>query len=439
MRNRLGWIQFRELALTAVPVLLVIVAAFWAAAQFVAPGPPKELTIATSSKGSPYYEAAQRYRAVLAESGVTLNVLETRGSLENLRLIGDAASPVAAAFIQGGLAGSKEVPDIRSLGRVFYEPIWIFHHQAISPARLSELVGRRILIGPAGSGTDTLARRLLRASGVTADNAVLINMELPAYVEALDSGSADAGLLVLAPEARSVRRLLDSPNVRLMNMAQAEAYVQRFPFLVRLELKRGVVDFARDQPPADTTLLATTTALVMRADLHPALAYLLAEAALHTHAPPRLDASGEAAIFQRAGTFPIPDDQEFPLSEDAVRVYKSGPPFLQRYLPFWLATLADRLFVLLLPALGILLPAFKAAPALYAWRIQQRIRRWYRELMRVDAEITARPDGPHDPALLAEIERIEQAVNRLPIPLPYANQLFDLREHIEVVQRRMRG
>ena len=183
---------------------------------------------------------------------------------------------------------------------------------------------------------------------------------------------------MLAPEARTIRRLMASPKARLMHMAQADAYVQRLPFLSRLELKQGVVDLARNVPPEDTVMLATTAALVVRDELHPALANLLTQAAIAVHGQPVLDANGEAGILRRAGVFPIAEDQEFPLSPDAARVYKSGAPFLQRYLPFWLATLADRLVILLLPAIGILIPALRFAPALYTWRIRRRIVAWYR-------------------------------------------------------------
>ena len=437
MRSRFSRVQFRELILALGPAVAVVIGAFWLSAQFIAPAPPKTIVIAAATKGSPYYEAAQRYARVLADNGVRLEVRETSGSLENLALIKDPGSPVAAAFLQGGLASSKELPDVRSIGRLFYEPVWVVYQGEARLTRLTELTGKRVLIGPAGSATAALAQRLLTASGVTRDTATLINMELPDYVEALESGNADAGLLVLAPQARTVRRLLASPKVKLMSLVQADAYVQRFPSLAKLDLKQGVVDFAKDIPPADTTLLTTTAALIVRSDLHPALVNLLTQAVIAAHAHPALDAGGETGIFQRAGAFPVAYDQEFPLSPDAVRVHKFGPPFLQRYLPFWLATLADRLVILLLPLVGILLPALRFAPTLYTWRVRRRIVYWYRELKRVEAQALADASPQRTAAALAEVDRIEEAVNRLPIPLGFANQLYDLREHIDVVRRRL--
>ena len=429
--------QFREAAAAATPAILLVLVAFWFAAQFVAPAPPKKIVIAAAREGSPYYVAARRYGDILAENGVTVEVLQTAGSLDNIAQLRTPGSPVAAAFVQGGLVTSKDLPGVHSIGRVFYEPVWIFYQGPETLERLTQLVGKRVLIGPADGATSTLAERLLAASGVKRDTANLINMELPDYVAALESGRADAGLLVLAAEAKTIRRLLASDKVRLMSVAQADAYVQRFPFLSRLELKQGVVDFAKNIPPVDTALLTTTAALLVRDNLHPALVNLLTQAAISVHAQPVVNANGETSLFQRAGAFPSMDDQEFPMSADAARVYKSGPPFLQRYLPFWLATLADRLIVLLLPAVGILFPALRFAPALYTWRVRRRIVSWYRELKRVEAMATSDPDGGKIDRAMHEIDRIEDAVNLLPVPLGFANQLYDLREHIDVVRRRL--
>jgi TRAP-type uncharacterized transport system substrate-binding protein len=425
--------QFREGVSAAAPAIVLLLVAFWVAAQFIAPAPPKRFAIAAASKGSPYFEAAQRYGRILEDNGVTLEVRETTGSLENVALLADPSSPVAAAFVQGGIASGKDVPNARSIGRVFYEPVWIFYRGPEKLDRLTQLIGKRVLIGPAAGATAALAQRLLAASGVTADTARLINMELPDYVATLEKGEADAGLLVLAPEARTIRRLLASDSVKLMNVTQADAYAQRFPFLSKLTLKQGVVDFAKNNPPEDTAILTTTTALLVHKSLHYALTELLTQAVISVHAQPVLDDHGETGVFQRAGAFPIPDDQEYPLSPDAQRVYKSGPSFLQRYLPFWLATLVSRLFVLLLPAIGLLLPLLRFAPALYTWRVRRRIVYWYRELKRVEA--TA--DRANLQRAMNDIDRIEDAVNQLPVPLGFANQLYDLRQHIDVVRQRL--
>ncbi len=435
MQRRSFLVLFREALLTIVPAIALVVGGFWLAWKFVPPAPPKKLVIGAATPGSPYHDAAQRYAKFFEGTGVTLEVKETRGSLDNLAQLKDANAGIDAAFLQGGLAKPQDAAELMSVGRIFYEPVWIFQKTGAPIARLTDLKGKRVLVGPAGSGTEAVALRLLTASGVTRETATLINAELPTYPETFEAGTAEAGFLVLAPEARTVKRLFASPHARLVSLAQADAYAQRFPFLSRIELKQGVVDFANDIPATDSHMLSTTAAVVVRRDLHPALANLLAQAVIATHTQPRMDASGEPTILSRAGAFPVGEDQEFAMSPDALRVYKTGAPFLQRYMPYYWAVLVDRLFVIMLPVIGILLPTLRFAPMLYTWRVRRRIIYWYKELKKVEANLKP---SPTDLARgLAEIDRVEEAVNRIPVPLAFANQLYDLRQHIDVVRRRL--
>jgi TRAP transporter TAXI family solute receptor len=429
--------HMRELLWTSGPAILLLALTVWFASRFVAPAPPQTIVIAAAGKGSPYYRLAEQYQQFVAASGVTLEIRETSGSLENLKLIKDNTSGVALAFLQGGIANAVDAPQLRSIGRLFYEPLWVFYRIDAPISRLSELAGKHVLVGPAGSGTNQLAAKLLAANGVTTATATLINMELPDYVDALESGKAEAGFLVLAPEARTIARLFNSPRVRLMNLAQADAYSQRFPYLSRVELRQGVFDFAKNIPPIDTTLVATMAALVVRDDLHSALINLVTQAVIDVHSIPTVGPKGEAGVLGRVGQFPMTVDPEFPLAPDAARVYKSGPPFLQRYLPFWLATLVDRMVVFLVPLLGIGLPLFRFAPMLYTWRVRRRIFRWYGELRKVESGLTAESTTEEFDRSFAEIDRIEAAVDGLSIPLGFSNQAYDLREHINLVRRRL--
>jgi TRAP transporter TAXI family solute receptor len=429
-----GW---REFSLAVGPALALIAITVWATSRYITPAPPNKIVIAAASKGSPYYRWAEQYQKVLAQSGITLEIKETSGSSENLRLLNDGASGVQLAFLQGGLASTRDGPQLRSIGRVFYEPLWVFYRGDGTIDRLTELAGKRILVGPAGGGTNQLATKLLAANGVTADTATLITSALPDYVEALESGRADAGFLVLGPEARTIERLFNSPSIRLMSLSQAEAYSQRFPFLSRLDLKQGVVDFRRNIPAADTALVSTMAAVIVREDLHPALTNLVTQAIVDVHGKPVIDAKGEAALFSHSAAFPVAADPEFPLADEARRVYRSGPPFLQRYMPFWLATMLDRLVVMLVPIIGLAIPLMRFAPMLYTWRFRRRIVRWYGELKKAEAGALGEASPAQVAQAIAEIDRIDAALNKITLPLGFTNQLYDLREHIDVVRRRL--
>ncbi len=437
MRSSVLRPRTRDLLFFALPVLLLVVALVTVALYLVNPGPPGTFVMSAASSGSPYYRYAERYREVFKRNGVKLEIRESNGTLDNLKRLADPASGVDAGIVQGGAVTAKNTPELLSVGRVAYEPIWVFYSGGTRLERLTDLKGKRVLVGPVGSGTHNVALRLLAANGITAETATLINRELPAYVDMLAKGEADAGFLVLAAEAQTIQRLFRTPNVHLMSFANADAYTQRFPFLSRLILREGVVDFAANIPPADISLIATTTAVVVRDDAHSALVNLLAQALQEVHSQPAVDASGNAPLFQRAVEFPSGNDPEFALSDEARRVYRSGPPFLQRYMPFWVATMVDRLMVSLVVLLPLLIPLLRFAPQIYNWRMRRRIVYWYGQLRRVEAAARDSSSPQDRTTQLRELERIETAVQSIPVPLGFADRLYQLREHIEIVRRRL--
>jgi uncharacterized protein len=437
MRSRFALLQPREFLLIVLPVLLIAGGTVWFARRLVDPAPPSVFVVAAASTGSPYFRYAERYQATFKRNGVKLEIRESAGSFANLKALSDPASGVHAGFVQGGLASSKSAPGLLSVGRIAYEPLWVFYTGTARLERLTSLKGKRILVGPAGSGTASLAMRLLAANGVTEATATLINRELPDYVDLLAKGEADAGFLVLAPEARTIQRLFKTPNVRLMSFTNADAYTQRFPFLAPLVLREGVVDFAADVPPSDITLIATTTAVLVRADAHRALVNLLAQALQEAHGQPTAEPDGEMRLFQHSGEFPMANDPEFAMSEEARRVYRSGPPLLQRYVPFWVATVADRLAVSLVVLVPILIPLLRFAPQIYNWSVRRRIMFWYGALKRLEAAARNAPGPAERAEKLKELDQIEAAVDNIPVPLGFADRLYELRQHIELARRRL--
>jgi uncharacterized protein len=433
--SRMGQLFEGLLILSLIAALLA--GAVWATLLFMQPAPPKSLIISAATKGAPYHRAAERYQAILARNGIKLEVRESQGSLDNLKALQDPASGVQAGFLQGGIIHGQEAAGFKSLGRIFHEPLWVFYRGADTIDKLSQLKGKRILVGPKGGGTNNLAVRLLASSKVTPDNATFIDtMSLPDYVEALDKGQADAGFLVLAPDARTIQRLMALPNLRLMSFSQSEGLTRMFPFLARVTLPQGVVDFEANNPPEDTHMVSTTAALVVRDDLHPALVNVLTQAVIETHGGV---VQGPMAMFQKVGEFPQIPDPEFAVAPDATRVYKSGPPILQRYMPFWLANLFERLLLMLVPALTIVLPLMKVIPALYRWRIRRRILFWYSQLKGLERDIYAKPGSADAPVHMAEIERIDEGITNLRVPLAFSDQLYNLRDHLDIVRRRLAG
>lgn len=437
------WTSLRDLLANIWPLLLLVLLAFAIALKFVQPAPPKKISISTGSESGAYYGFARRYAEILARNGVTLEVKTSSGTVENLGRL--QKGEVEIALVQGGVplpqAASDETPDqglpLRSLGSLFYEPVWVFYRGTQTFRHLYELRGKRIAIGPEGSGIRVLALRLLAANGMTPEqqgNTTLLPVSGLKAAEALQQGEVDAMMVTAAPEAPMVKALLQAPGIRLLTFAQAEAYTRRFLFLSRLRFPAGGTDLVRNLPDQDIDLLAVTGNLVVREDLHPAIVSLLLQAASEVH--------GKAGFFQRDREFPAYKDSSLPLSEDAARYFKSGPPLLERYLPFWIAVWVDRLWVMLLPVIALLLPLFRIAPAIYSWRIRNRICRCYGALKFLENEIKQHATdlheapGVHD-SYRQRLDAIEHEANSLKIPLAFSDLYYTLREHIRFVRENL--
>ncbi len=427
---RAKFVSIRDLLATAWPIVLITAIGFAVAYQFVEPAPPRHMTISTGSETGAYYAYAKRYAEHLVLNGITLEIKTSAGSVQNLERVQKGEADIA--FVQGGVKevmGKDDDSNLRSLGSVSYEPVWVFYRSEHRIDKLFQLSGQRIAVGDEGSGIRGLALQLLEANEIPANSKNLLPLAGLSAAEALKQGTIDAAFVVAAQESPVVQAMLRTPDVRVMSFSQADAYTRRFPFLSKIVLPRGVVDLVRDMPPRDTVLLATTANVVVRDGLHPALASLLLQA--------MSEVNGKSGFFQRAGEFPAYKDQSFGLSDDAQRYYKSGPPFLQRYLPFWIAVLVERLFVLLLPVIILLFPLLKAAPSIYSWRVRSKIFRSYGDLKFLENELRQNYELSRHAEYLTRLVRIEEDAYARNIPLAFSDLFYTLREHINLVRNQL--
>ncbi|HWH82302.1 MAG TPA: TAXI family TRAP transporter solute-binding subunit [Burkholderiaceae bacterium] len=441
-------LSFRDLLATFGP-FIVLAAALLALAYWVLnPTPPKRVVLATGTEQGAYAEFGKRYAEILKAYGITVELRATQGAAENVRLLLDPNSGVDIAFMQGG-AGERLRKDANSLasadddgeaalvslGSLFYEPIWLFYRidsaqrllHAPALTSLSQLPGWRLNVGAKGSGAPNLMRKLFEANRIDPAAVTLVRQsQTPAAVDLL-AGDIDALVFASAPESLMVQMLLSTPGIALYDFAQADAYSRRFPFLTPVTLPRGVVDLAGDLPPRDVRLLAPTATLLARAGTHPALLQLFIQAARQVH--------GGAGWFQHKGDFPKASGTEQPLAKEAERFYANGTPVLQRYLPFWLANLIERMWPVLVSIVAILIPLSRALPPLYQFRIRSRIFRWYAQLRAVEDGVGKRPAQE----LLDDLSAIEARVEGVSVPLSYADELYSLRSHIQMVGNRLRA
>ncbi|KNZ33038.1 MAG: C4-dicarboxylate ABC transporter substrate-binding protein [Methylibium sp. NZG] len=431
----------RDLLVTAGPFALITLVLLVLAYLVLDPAPPKRVVLATGPDQGAYAEFGKRYADVLKSHGITVELRATQGTAENLALLRDEASLVDIAFVQGGADLARGTDDIAnaglvSLGSLFFEPVWLFYREDSAQrllkaptldalAQLTNAPGWKLNTGAPGSGVPNLMNRLIEANGVDLKSLTLLQQTQTPAVMSLLAGEIDGLVFASAPESLMVQMLLQTPGIRLFSFAQAEAYSRRFPFMSPVTLPRGVVDLARDMPPADVRLVAPTATLVAKEGTHPALVQLFVQAASSVHGGP--------GWFQRKGEFPSGAQTELPLAKEAERFYRQGAPLLQRYLPFWLANLVDRMWVVLVSIIAILLPLSRVVPPLYQFRIRSRIFRWYAQLRRVEDAMGKRPVNE----LMADLQEIDNHVEQVSVPLSYADELYSLRSHIQMVRRRL--
>ncbi|MDX2202904.1 MAG: TAXI family TRAP transporter solute-binding subunit [Hyphomicrobiaceae bacterium] len=443
-----------------------VIAAFFGSlfAAFQArPDVPGRIVMATGN--TMYHSLAETWREDLERNGVQLELRGTLQGFDTLKALIDPGSPVNAGFIKGGVVGSMqgklagarskewrsaELDKLRSVGRLFYEPIWVFSRGDLPITRLAELKGRRLLVGTRQSGSRRIAMQLLRANGLDRNSVTLIEEELTPEAAQFKDGKADVGILIEPPDTDRIQALLRLGNIRLMNFEEeATAYVNRFPALTKVVMPTGSVGFNPLIPSADITLLATTAALVVRADMDPALVNLLTYAVVN-HPRSGFDRNGDPVLFYKAGEFPSASDPEFAVSKEARLFYKTGEmPLILRLaapankrvgVPFsvtaFMAAHGAKL-VLLIPVLAVLLPLMRALPAIYAWFVRRRLLYWYRQLKELERQVDSTEAFHHIERSREEIERIDAGVRRIRVPLNFSDRLYDLRGHIDLVRQQL--
>lgn len=407
--------------LLALALVVALIKAFWQ------PGPPRRVVMSTGVEDGAYHAFGQRYREILARSGVDLVLQPSAGAVENLDRLRSGDGGVSVALVQGGLSRPGDEDKLVSLGAVGYEPLWIFHRAARPIAHFAEISGMKVAAGVPGSGTRQVVDTLLERHGLAGMQPPPLPLAGLKAAEALERGDVDVAIFVSAPDGAAVQRLLRAPQIALWSMLRADAYVRQLPVLTRVEVPEGAVDLRLNLPPRVTTLLSLKASLVARENIHPVLVDLLLDAAHEVHA--------SGGLIRRPGEFPSAEAAEYPMSTDAERYYKNGPSVLRRYLPYWAVVWIQRLVFLGLPLLAVGIPLARFLPGIYRWSIRRRIYRWYGELSYIErAAVRGRGDRP---AQLRRLDEIEDRVNRLRIPASFGSEAYTLRSHVLMVRGRL--
>lgn len=410
------------------PVVILTIVLVVVAFRYVNPAPPTTISIATGRADGVYYQFAQQYQSQLRREGFELAIVETAGSTEALELLRN--KQVDMAFVQGGVAGSSGNEQLVSLASLFYEPVWLFHSKQLENINyLSDLEGTRIAIGEQGSGTATLATTLLAANDIEEGRVELRWLNTTAAFSAVQSSEIDALISVMNASSPRLIEMFQNPDIELMSFRRALAYSRQFNYLTPLTIGEGMISLEDNVPNKQVELIAATANLVATTELHRDLVRVVLKTATNIHK--------QGGIFERNNEFPNSHYVEIPMDKDAELYLESGDTWLERTLPFSIATNIKRLIILILPLLTLLIPLVKGALPLYRWRIRFKIFRWYEVLKEIDARISQLSKTEIEEEIVHVTNLLNEVNEQTNVPLSYMGEYYDLQLHINLVLEKL--
>ncbi len=388
------------------------------------PLPPGTFTISTGSQAGSYYGFGLEYQEIIDEEGLSLEVLHSAGSVENVERL--RSGEVDIAIVQGGILDIKEEEELSSLGSLYYEPVWLFFRKDLELTQINELEDMRIGVGADGSGTQPVALKLLEVNGIDDTNATFVKDDIGTMADMLVDNELDAVFMVVSPASEAVQTLAKDMDVEIFDFVRADAYRSRFTYFNSIQLAEGALDLINNVPSRSKTLLAVTANLVVHNDINPNLARLLIFTADRVHNGP--------GVFEAAGEFPSGAYITAPLHDESRRYFKEGASFFENNFPFMIAAIFDRLVVILLPLLTLVYPIGKSLFPLYRISMNRRITRWYNIISEIDRAVPV--------MTIEDIERELKRINEIELqlrektklPESYMSRFYNLREHVELVK-----
>lgn len=427
------WVDFTQFLKEAWPLIVLLLVGLIGVWLYADPPPPRHVIMATGQPGGSYYALGKKYAAFFEKKGITLELLETKGAQENIEFLADRQNPVQAAFVQAGVFNAHGIKGVESLGTISYDPIWLFYRGvAVKGDNFQEIKARahyflnsRMSVGEKGSGTYAQAMKILKANGFDV-GANFLYLSGEKSVEALQKKEIDAAFIVDAFESPNVQTLLADPSLNLAAFDRADAYARLLPYMQILNVPAGGFSLARNFPPRDIKLMASTTNLLIDDRMHPAIQFLFLEAAR--------EINGKASFFSEHGEFPSFKHTGMPESAVALHYEKNGSPLLMTYLPFWLAEMVNRLIFVLLPFCALTYPILLTLPGYRNKRMRRKIDKLYGVLKTYEQELGANFDPETKDEYLKKLDLLEYQALQLKVSKSMSGDYFALRTSIDYVR-----
>lgn len=426
------WIALKEQVKESKLILLFFVCALISVIFYLDPIPDRNIYFATSYKQSDWESFANSAKSILDKKGLDVHVVSTEGAIDNIDKLLDPKSPVNIAFTYASAIKEEDRNKLLSLGSVSYEPVWVFYwkDKIKEPKSLGELENHKVSLGPTKSGSYAIAKMLFGVYKIEIDSSVnFIPDGFEESAKRFESKETDVLIFVSSYRDEIVNKLLNDKRIGLMDFSNAPAFEKKFNSFETVTLPEGSIDILNNIPSKDIHLVATTTSLVVKPDMHPdnQLALLMAIKDLNR--------SSHHLFFAKRDEFPSYVDPLIPISPAAAKFYDYGPPHAMKYFPFWIAGFMDRAWLLLLALFAVFYPLTKLNVHISKMRYEMEEDVVYKEL--VEIENLALSQNLTDSQRFSLISRLEQLAKealKSRVPVGSGKDHFDLMKNIEGIK-----
>jgi uncharacterized protein len=422
------WVVFLPCCLVAIALF------FWLGWSVFAPA-PSHITITSGAKDGMYYGHAERYAQAFREYGLTVDVLESAGSAQNIERLRDTKNPAQVGFVQGGFGqidraiASEGRTNIQTVANVDVEPVWIFSRNKDIDSLL-QLQGLRVSIGQVGSGSRLVAIKLLEQVRLEPKDLIVSETTGLGAVKALTNGTIDAAIFVASPKAPIVSAMLAAADLHLVTLKRSAALIERIPYLEPRLVAQGMLTPNGQQPEQDSVMLTTIASVVVSENLHPALKRLTASVARQVHR--------DAGVFHKAGDFPNFKRIDFPSAPEARSTLLHGLPWIEQHLSVTAAQWTWRLLLIGVPLALLCWALCYFVPAFMRWTIESYVNRWYGELKFIEHDLeTSKLTGLDFAKHNIQLRAIDSAVNQFDAPPEFMKRLFMLQKHTDFVRQKL--
>jgi TRAP-type uncharacterized transport system substrate-binding protein len=401
-------IAIKEALIELKLIVLLFLLIFAGLIYYLKPFPEKSITISTAFKGGDWYQFAENVAPALEAYGINLTVLASDGAIDNVEKLDNPNSMVTAGLTYGSALSAEKISGIYSLGSITYEPIWIFYHEKRTGkiTDVKDLARYKVGLGPPKSGSYALAEKLFAINGIPIKGnehfqAASIETNLNLFLDE----KLDVFIFVSTIIDLPVQKLIRAPGIKLFNFKNSAAYEKKFYFFDAVDIPAGSINILENFPPENISLIATTSTLAVRRDMHPDLQLALLLAMKNTIQDSQL------LFFAKRNQFPAYVDPSIPISPVARKFYNTGPPNAINYFPYWLGVFVDRFWLVLLTLFAIIYPLSKLNFHLRNFLYAVKERSHYEEILAIDRQVSCMPISAEQKAIfLKRLDEINMAV-----------------------------